>query len=158
MKRWFRYQLDFLMFFVFIRPFCSYAIASFHYIDLSTLLIFLCTRSVEASMLQDMLCANSYKVEAQFLWEGVCCTVWLHLWVNSEILIWVYFRMQDKTIAYVGDSLGRQMFQSMMCMVTGGTLEAAVITQTLWPREVAFTSTILRMVMPRVQWEEPGSM
>jgi len=28
--------------------------------------------------------------------------------------------MQDKTIAYVGDSLGRQMFQSMMCMVTGG--------------------------------------
>ncbi|KAJ3705857.1 hypothetical protein LUZ61_009562 [Rhynchospora tenuis] len=29
-------------------------------------------------------------------------------------------RMQDKTIAYVGDSLGRQMFQSMMCMVTGG--------------------------------------
>ncbi|RLN04874.1 protein trichome birefringence-like 14 isoform X1 [Panicum miliaceum] len=29
-------------------------------------------------------------------------------------------RMQDKTIAYVGDSLGRQMFESMMCMVTGG--------------------------------------
>nr|ACF79253.1 unknown [Zea mays] len=29
-------------------------------------------------------------------------------------------RMQDKTIAYVGDSLGRQMFQSVMCMVTGG--------------------------------------
>jgi hypothetical protein len=28
--------------------------------------------------------------------------------------------MHDKTIAYVGDSLGRQMFQSMMCMVTGG--------------------------------------
>jgi hypothetical protein len=28
--------------------------------------------------------------------------------------------MQDKTIAYVGDSLGRQMFQSMMCMVTSG--------------------------------------
>ncbi|XP_072979654.1 protein trichome birefringence-like 16 [Typha angustifolia] len=26
-------------------------------------------------------------------------------------------RMQDKTIAYVGDSLGRQMFQSIMCMV-----------------------------------------
>ncbi|XP_037439830.1 protein trichome birefringence-like 16 [Triticum dicoccoides] len=26
-------------------------------------------------------------------------------------------RMQDKTIAYVGDSLGRQMFQSMMCML-----------------------------------------
>ncbi|XXG80036.1 hypothetical protein AAC387_Pa09g0988 [Persea americana] len=29
-------------------------------------------------------------------------------------------RMQDKTIAFVGDSLGRQQFQSMMCMVTGG--------------------------------------
>uniref|UniRef100_A0A0E0MNF8 Trichome birefringence-like C-terminal domain-containing protein n=1 Tax=Oryza punctata TaxID=4537 RepID=A0A0E0MNF8_ORYPU len=29
-------------------------------------------------------------------------------------------RMQDKTIAFVGDSLGRQMFQSMMCMLTGG--------------------------------------
>ncbi|OAY64313.1 protein trichome birefringence-like 14 [Ananas comosus] len=29
-------------------------------------------------------------------------------------------RMQDKTIAFVGDSLGRQMFQSMMCMVTEG--------------------------------------
>ncbi|KAL6010600.1 Protein trichome birefringence-like 16 [Asimina triloba] len=29
-------------------------------------------------------------------------------------------RMQDKTIALVGDSLGRQQFQSLMCMVTGG--------------------------------------
>lgn len=29
-------------------------------------------------------------------------------------------RMQHKTIAFVGDSLGRQQFQSMMCMVTGG--------------------------------------
>ncbi|GLT25104.1 hypothetical protein SLA2020_002560 [Shorea laevis] len=29
-------------------------------------------------------------------------------------------RMQDKTIAFVGDSLGRQQFQSMMCMATGG--------------------------------------
>ncbi|ONL94973.1 Protein trichome birefringence-like 16 [Zea mays] len=29
-------------------------------------------------------------------------------------------RMQDKIIAYMGDSQGRQMFQSMMCMVTGG--------------------------------------
>jgi hypothetical protein len=28
--------------------------------------------------------------------------------------------MQDKTIAYMAESLGRQMFQSMMCMVTGG--------------------------------------
>lgn len=29
-------------------------------------------------------------------------------------------RMQDKTIAFVGDSLGRQQFQSLMCMVSGG--------------------------------------
>ncbi|KAM7517952.1 hypothetical protein LguiB_016914 [Lonicera macranthoides] len=29
-------------------------------------------------------------------------------------------RMQDKTIAFVGDSLGRQQFQSLMCMVTTG--------------------------------------
>eukprot|EP00257_Ricinus_communis_P015154 XP_015573010.1 protein trichome birefringence-like 14 isoform X1 [Ricinus communis] len=29
-------------------------------------------------------------------------------------------RMQDKTIAFIGDSLGRQQFQSMMCMTTGG--------------------------------------
>ncbi|XP_031372746.1 protein trichome birefringence-like 16 isoform X2 [Punica granatum] len=29
-------------------------------------------------------------------------------------------RMRDKTIAFVGDSLGRQQFQSLMCMATGG--------------------------------------
>ncbi|KAF9626266.1 hypothetical protein IFM89_031779 [Coptis chinensis] len=28
-------------------------------------------------------------------------------------------RMQDKTVAFVGDSLGRQQFQSLICMVTG---------------------------------------
>lgn len=28
--------------------------------------------------------------------------------------------MQDKTIAFIGDSLGREQFQSLMCMVTGG--------------------------------------
>lgn len=28
--------------------------------------------------------------------------------------------MQDKTIAFIGDSLGRQMFQSLMCMASGG--------------------------------------
>ncbi|MBA0697392.1 hypothetical protein Goari_020933, partial [Gossypium aridum] len=32
----------------------------------------------------------------------------------------VIFRMRNKTIAFVGDSLGRQQFQSMMCMVSGG--------------------------------------
>ncbi|KAK9275979.1 hypothetical protein L1049_023255 [Liquidambar formosana] len=29
-------------------------------------------------------------------------------------------RMKDKTLAFVGDSLGRQQFQSLMCMITGG--------------------------------------
>lgn len=29
-------------------------------------------------------------------------------------------RMQDRTLAFIGDSLGRQQFQSLMCMVTGG--------------------------------------
>ncbi|TKY54409.1 trichome birefringence 16 [Spatholobus suberectus] len=29
-------------------------------------------------------------------------------------------RMQNKTLAFVGDSLGRQQFQSLMCMITGG--------------------------------------
>ncbi|KDP33932.1 hypothetical protein JCGZ_07503 [Jatropha curcas] len=29
-------------------------------------------------------------------------------------------RMQDKTLAFVGDSLGRQQFLSIMCMITGG--------------------------------------
>ncbi|XP_010270340.1 PREDICTED: protein trichome birefringence-like 14 isoform X2 [Nelumbo nucifera] len=29
-------------------------------------------------------------------------------------------RMRDKTIAFIGDSLGRQQFQSLMCMVTSG--------------------------------------
>lgn len=29
-------------------------------------------------------------------------------------------RLQDKTLAFVGDSLGRQQFQSLMCILTGG--------------------------------------
>ncbi|CAK7352412.1 unnamed protein product [Dovyalis caffra] len=29
-------------------------------------------------------------------------------------------RMRNKTLAFVGDSLGRQQFQSLMCMITGG--------------------------------------
>jgi len=29
-------------------------------------------------------------------------------------------RMQNKTIAFIGDSLGRQQFQSLMCMASGG--------------------------------------
>ncbi|KAL1566846.1 Protein trichome birefringence-like 16 [Salvia divinorum] len=35
-------------------------------------------------------------------------------------------RMQDKTLAFIGDSLGRQQFQSLMCMVTGGKERADV--------------------------------
>ena len=29
-------------------------------------------------------------------------------------------RMQDKTIAFIGESLGRQQFQSLMCLAAGG--------------------------------------
>ncbi|XP_059633268.1 protein trichome birefringence-like 16 [Cornus florida] len=36
-------------------------------------------------------------------------------------------RMQDKTLAFVGDSLGRQQFQSLMCMITGGEERPDVI-------------------------------
>ncbi|XP_052182856.1 protein trichome birefringence-like 14 [Diospyros lotus] len=41
--------------------------------------------------------------------------------INEEFTISTFFeRMKDKTLAFVGDSLGRQQFQSLMCMVTGG--------------------------------------
>ncbi|KAJ6407297.1 hypothetical protein OIU84_010740 [Salix udensis] len=36
-------------------------------------------------------------------------------------------RMRDKTLAFVGDSLGRQQFQSLMCMITGGKKSHDVI-------------------------------
>ncbi|KAL2338796.1 hypothetical protein Fmac_013242 [Flemingia macrophylla] len=35
-------------------------------------------------------------------------------------------RMQNKTLAFVGDSLGRQQFQSLMCMITGGEEKLAI--------------------------------
>ncbi|WOL20129.1 protein trichome birefringence-like 14 isoform X2 [Canna indica] len=35
-------------------------------------------------------------------------------------------KMQNKTIAFVGDSLGRQQFQSLMCMVSGGEMSPEV--------------------------------
>lgn len=35
--------------------------------------------------------------------------------------------MQDKTVALIGDSLGRQQFQSLMCMITGGKQRPDVI-------------------------------
>ncbi|CAO2169310.1 unnamed protein product [Urochloa humidicola] len=50
----------------------------------------------------------------KFRWQPEACE--MPEFEASEFLR----RMQDKTIAYVGDSLGRQMFQSMMCMATGG--------------------------------------
>ena len=43
----------------------------------------------------------------------------LCFWIVFETSV-VLSRMQDKTFALVGDSLGRQQFQSLMCMVTGG--------------------------------------
>ncbi|EPS70959.1 hypothetical protein M569_03800, partial [Genlisea aurea] len=36
-------------------------------------------------------------------------------------------RMQNKTLAFVGDSLGRQQFQSLMCMATGGEETPGVV-------------------------------
>ena len=35
--------------------------------------------------------------------------------------------MQHKTVALVGDSLGRQQFQSLMCMVTSGKDSSEVV-------------------------------
>ncbi|CAK9155195.1 unnamed protein product [Ilex paraguariensis] len=36
-------------------------------------------------------------------------------------------RMQNKTLAFIGDSLGRQQFQSLMCMITSGEERADVL-------------------------------
>lgn len=49
---------------------------------------------------------------------------WHH--VNNSITS-LACRMQDKTLAFIGDSLGRQQFQSVMCMVTGGEERADVL-------------------------------
>lgn len=35
-------------------------------------------------------------------------------------------RMQNKVLAFVGDSIGRQQYQSLMCMLTGGKEDASV--------------------------------
>ncbi|MBA0661811.1 hypothetical protein Goklo_006053 [Gossypium klotzschianum] len=40
-------------------------------------------------------------------------------------------RMQDKTLAFVGDSLGRQQFQSPMCMITAGKDRSDVLDEPL---------------------------
>ncbi|WOL20231.1 hypothetical protein Cni_G29035 [Canna indica] len=50
----------------------------------------------------------------QFRWQPESCDI--PVFEGSKFLK----RMQDKTIAFVGDSLGRQQFQSFMCMVSGG--------------------------------------
>ncbi|KAE8718839.1 Protein trichome birefringence-like 16 [Hibiscus syriacus] len=36
-------------------------------------------------------------------------------------------RMQNRTLAFVGDSLGRQQFQSLMCMITAGKESADIL-------------------------------
>ncbi|GAA0171519.1 hypothetical protein LIER_41174 [Lithospermum erythrorhizon] len=36
-------------------------------------------------------------------------------------------RMMNKTLAFIGDSLGRQQFQSLMCMITGGEERSDVV-------------------------------
>ncbi|KAF7021054.1 hypothetical protein CFC21_034065 [Triticum aestivum] len=56
----------------------------------------------------------------QFRWQPEACD--MPEFEASQFLM----RMQGKTIAYVGDSLGRQMFQSMMCMATAGEERADV--------------------------------
>ncbi|KAG9454729.1 hypothetical protein H6P81_007633 [Aristolochia fimbriata] len=50
----------------------------------------------------------------KFRWQPFKCT--MPEFEGSSFLR----RMRNKTIALVGDSLGRQQFQSLMCMVTGG--------------------------------------
>ncbi|KAG2249296.1 hypothetical protein Bca52824_088924 [Brassica carinata] len=39
--------------------------------------------------------------------------------LNAEQTI-AFYNLKNKTIAFIGDSLGRQQFQSLMCMATGG--------------------------------------
>ncbi|XWS44689.1 hypothetical protein CRYUN_Cryun15aG0069200 [Craigia yunnanensis] len=49
-----------------------------------------------------------------YRWEPINCEM-------PEFERFAFLRkMQDKTIAFIGDSLGRQQFHSLMCMVTGG--------------------------------------
>jgi GDSL/SGNH-like Acyl-Esterase family found in Pmr5 and Cas1p len=40
--------------------------------------------------------------------------------IYMYVIFNIVCRMQQKTLAFVGDSLGRQQFQSIMCMITGG--------------------------------------
>uniref|UniRef100_A0A2P2KXM7 Uncharacterized protein MANES_16G094000 n=3 Tax=Rhizophora mucronata TaxID=61149 RepID=A0A2P2KXM7_RHIMU len=47
-------------------------------------------------------------------WQPKNCE--MEAFEGSKFLKW----MQHKTLAFVGDSLGRQQFQSLMCMITGG--------------------------------------
>ncbi|KAE9604663.1 hypothetical protein Lal_00010980 [Lupinus albus] len=50
----------------------------------------------------------------KFRWQPKDCQ--MEEFERSKVLR----RMQHKTVALVGDSLGRQQFQSLMCMLTGG--------------------------------------
>lgn len=49
------------------------------------------------------------------------------LCVSSLDIALMDFRMQNRTVAFVGDSLGRQQFQSLMCMITGGKEDLGVL-------------------------------
>ncbi|KAF8405667.1 hypothetical protein HHK36_007744 [Tetracentron sinense] len=40
--------------------------------------------------------------------------------LRSALMVIMDSSLQDKTVAFIGDSLGRQQFQSLMCMVTSG--------------------------------------
>ncbi|KAL8136479.1 hypothetical protein V2J09_002480 [Rumex salicifolius] len=50
----------------------------------------------------------------KFRWQPHDCE--MEPFEGSEFLN----RMRNKTMAFIGDSLGRQQFQSLMCMITGG--------------------------------------
>lgn len=49
----------------------------------------------------------------------------------TVLILLMHSRMQDKTLAFIGDSLGRQQFQSLMCMITGGK-ESPDVTSVGW--------------------------
>ena len=52
--------------------------------------------------------------------EMLVCIVCLNLVSSRDLTAILVLRMQNKTLAFIGDSLGRQQFQSLMCMLTGG--------------------------------------
>lgn len=57
----------------------------------------------------------------KFRWKPKTCE--MKKFTGSKFLK----RMKDKTLAFIGDSLGRQQFQSLMCMVTAGKERSDVL-------------------------------